>query len=61
MRLERLSLEQGNTDGPPTQGEHGEESERKRLTTKVNQVSRCWHCQTQATCPSENFLYCSSF
>uniref|UniRef100_H2TKY6 Gamma-tubulin complex component n=1 Tax=Takifugu rubripes TaxID=31033 RepID=H2TKY6_TAKRU len=34
MRLERLSLEQGNMDGPPTQGEPGEESERKRLTTK---------------------------
>lgn len=36
MRLERLSLEQGNVDGPQTQSEHGEESERKRPTTKVN-------------------------
>lgn len=42
MRLERLSLEQGNMDGPPAQGEHGEESERKRLTTKVNEVSVWW-------------------
>lgn len=39
MRLERLSLEQGNMDGAPAQSDHGEESERKRLTTKVIQVS----------------------
>lgn len=39
MRLERLSLEQGNMDGALSQSEHGEESERKRLTTKVNQVA----------------------
>lgn len=65
MRLERLSLEQGNMDGAPTQGERGEESERKRLTTKVNQVSvwlfRCRRSHSQAACPSENFLYCFSF
>uniref|UniRef100_A0A8D3ADA3 Gamma-tubulin complex component n=1 Tax=Scophthalmus maximus TaxID=52904 RepID=A0A8D3ADA3_SCOMX len=34
MRLERLSLERGATDGPPTQSEHAEEAEKKRLTTK---------------------------
>ncbi|KAE8283922.1 Gamma-tubulin complex component 2 [Larimichthys crocea] len=34
MRLERLSLEQGTMDGPPSQSEHADEAERKRLTTK---------------------------
>uniref|UniRef100_A0A665VRI8 Gamma-tubulin complex component n=1 Tax=Echeneis naucrates TaxID=173247 RepID=A0A665VRI8_ECHNA len=34
MRLERLSLEQGTVDGPPTQSEHTEEAEKKRPTTK---------------------------
>uniref|UniRef100_A0A7N8YAI2 Gamma-tubulin complex component n=1 Tax=Mastacembelus armatus TaxID=205130 RepID=A0A7N8YAI2_9TELE len=34
MRLERLSLEQGTMDGPPTQSEYAEEAEKKRLTTK---------------------------
>ncbi len=37
MRLERLSLEQGTMDGPPTQSERAEEAEKKRLTTKVFQ------------------------
>ncbi|TKS89486.1 Gamma-tubulin complex component 2 [Collichthys lucidus] len=34
MRLERLSLEQGTMDGPPSQSEHADEAERKRHTTK---------------------------
>ncbi|KAA8581260.1 hypothetical protein FQN60_002841 [Etheostoma spectabile] len=35
MRLDRLSLEQGTMDGPPTQSQHAEEAEKKRLTTKL--------------------------
>ena len=41
MRLERLSLEQGTMDGPPTQSEHAEEAEKKRLTTKVLPDTHC--------------------
>ncbi|KAI4807528.1 hypothetical protein KUCAC02_027331 [Chaenocephalus aceratus] len=34
-RLERLSKEQGTMDGPPTEREHAEEAEKKRLNTKL--------------------------
>ncbi|CAM9305941.1 unnamed protein product, partial [Lampetra planeri] len=34
MRLERLSLEQGPMDGLPSQRDHADEAEKKRLTTK---------------------------
>lgn len=42
MRLERLSLEQ-TMEGPSSQGEHAEESDRKRMTTKVfSQETLSW-------------------
>lgn len=48
MRLERLSLEQGTMDGPPTQSEHVEEAEKNRLTTKVfpEYLVYCRKCPT---------------
>lgn len=72
MRLERLSLEQGNMDGAPTHSEHGEESERKRMTTKVNQasvdvqmftLSELGNLQTmwRWRFHSDSFVYCFSF
>lgn len=33
-RMERISLEQGSMDGAATQGDHTDEAEKKRLTTK---------------------------
>lgn len=35
MRLERLSLEQGTMDGPSSQSDQAEETEKKRLTSKI--------------------------